>query len=187
MKRSIGPDTRLKKALELDPRVVDYIVSLNPHDFERLRNPLMRRLMAPRITLGRVAAMARVPVAELLERIAALSNVPVEFGEENLPTPQSPEETPLWVTNMDPAGVRVVDLLPLDDASDTDPMPAVAKGVKSLALGEALLIKHRWEPQPLYDVWDKTGGLEWFAQQVSDDEWWVWVHRNTDDPRLARQ
>ena len=50
MRGTIGPTTRLKEALDLDPRVAEYVISLNPHDFERLRNPLMRRLMAPRIT-----------------------------------------------------------------------------------------------------------------------------------------
>jgi hypothetical protein len=39
----INADTHLDKALDLDPKVVDYIVSLNPHDFERLRAPFMRR------------------------------------------------------------------------------------------------------------------------------------------------
>jgi hypothetical protein len=71
---------RLKEALDLDPRVVGYVISLNPHDFERLRNPLMRRLMAPRITLSRVAAMAGVSQEELLERIAALGGVGMETG-----------------------------------------------------------------------------------------------------------
>lgn len=47
VRAAVGPNTRLKEALGLDPRVVDYIVSLNPHDFQRLRNPLMRRLMSP--------------------------------------------------------------------------------------------------------------------------------------------
>jgi hypothetical protein len=184
--KSITSDTRLKKALDLDPRVVDYVVSLNPRDFERLRNPLMRRLLAPRITLVRVAAMARGPVGELLERIADLGDVPVEYGEENPPVPQSPEDAPSWVNGMEPGGVHIVDLLPLDDALERDPMLYITRGVKSLLPGEVLLIKHTWEPQPLYDLWDKMGDLEWFAEQVSDDdEWRVWVHRTLIDPRLV--
>lgn len=47
MRADVGSNTRLKKALDLDPRVVDCIVSLNPHDFQRLRNSLMRRLSPP--------------------------------------------------------------------------------------------------------------------------------------------
>jgi hypothetical protein len=95
LRAAVGHDTRLKEALDLDPRVVDYIVSLNPHDFQRLRNPLMRRLTSPRIMLSRVAAMAGVPVGELLEGVAALGGVAVKDERREQPLPQSPEEEPL--------------------------------------------------------------------------------------------
>ncbi len=177
MRAAIGPNTRLKEALDLDPRVVDYIVSLNPHDFQRLRKPLMRRLMSPRITLSRVATMAGVPVGELLEGVAALGGVAVKDERREQPLPQSPEEEPPWVSETNPANVRTVDLLPLDDALDADPMLPVMREIKALSPGEVLLIKHRWEPQPFYDVWTKMGNLEWFAEQVGDDEWWILVRR----------
>lgn len=75
---------------------------------------------------------------------------------------------------------RVVDLLPLDDALEADPMPHVVRAVKDLALGEVLLIKHRWEPQPFYDVWTKMGGLEWFSERVGESEWWIRVRRTPE-------
>lgn len=177
VRAAVGPNTRLKEALGLDPRVVDYIVSLNPHDFQRLRNPLMRRLMSPRITLSRVAVMAGMPVGELLEGVAALGGVAVKDERREQPLPQSPEEEPLWVSETDPAKIRTVDLLPLDDALEADPMLPVMREIKALFPGEVLLIKHRWEPQPFYDVWTKMGNLEWFAEQVGDDEWRILVRR----------
>lgn len=173
----VTPETRLKEALDLGPGVVDYVISLNPHDFGRLRNPMMRRLMAPRITLGRVAVMAGVPVRDLLEGVAAVGGVVVGEAVEERSLPRSPRERPPWMLGVKPQDVRVVDLSPLDDALDADPMPHVVRGVKSLAPEEVLLIKHRWEPQPFYDVWTKMGGLEWFAERASDSEWWIWVHR----------
>lgn len=103
MRAAVGSNTRLKKALDLDPRVVDYIVSLNPHDFQRLRNPLMRRLMSPRITLSRVAVMAGVPVGEPLEGVAALGGVAVKDERPEQPLPQSPEEELPWLSETNPA------------------------------------------------------------------------------------
>jgi hypothetical protein len=170
-------NTRLGKALELDPAVVDYIVSLNPEKFSRLHNPVMRRLMAPRITLGRVAAMARLPLNELLERIAAVAGVMAEHNQHSEPLPESLQERPRWVVHRDPTRVRNLDLLPMDEALDADPMPPVIMATKVLSPDELLLIKHKWEPAPLYDVWAKMGGLEWFSEQVSEQEWWIWVHR----------
>lgn len=74
-----------------------------------------------------------------------------------------------------PCEIRTVDLLPLNDALDADPMLPVMREIKALFPGEVLLIKHRWEPQPFYDVWTKMGNLEWFAEQVGDDEWRILV------------
>src|SRR5687767_3811149 len=95
--------TRLNKALDLDPRVVDYIISLSPREFERLRNHLMRRLMSPRITLGRVAEMAGLPVKQLLDHVAELGGASVMRMGELAGLPQSPREAPSWVTQTEPA------------------------------------------------------------------------------------
>ena len=66
-------ETRLAKALDTIPGALDYIVGLNPHDFSRLNNPILRKYMAPRITLGRIAAMVKMPEERLLHDLAALA------------------------------------------------------------------------------------------------------------------
>jgi hypothetical protein len=30
-------------------------------------------------------------------------------------------------------------------------------------------IRHRWEPQPLYDLWAKMN-LDWYATKIGDEE-----------------
>ena len=39
-----------------------------------------------------------------------------------------------------------------------------------------ILVKHKWEPQPLYDIWIRTG-IEHFAEQQSADEWWIYLRK----------
>lgn len=173
----IGAQTRLSKALELHPDVLEYIVSLDPHDFERLRQPLMRRLMSPRITLARVAAIAGVGQHELLERIAALSGASLEVSQEASKLPASPRTPPPWLPTAEPDEAHTVNLLPMDARLDADPMIPVAKAIKSLKSGEVLLIRHRWEPQPFYDVWNAMRDLEWFSQTHEQDGWHIWVRR----------
>ena len=179
VKPTISAATKLSKALDLHPNVLEYIVSLNPHEFDRLENPLMRKLMSPRITLGRVAVMTGTPVRTLLERVAELGGAVAEFdGPAPSTLPESPQQRPEWVSSANPALIRTVNLLPLDETLSGDPMPPVMLELKKLQTGEVLLIRHKWEPQPFYDVWAKMPGLEWFAEAVSDDEWHIWV-RNT--------
>ncbi len=69
---------------------------------------------------------------------------------------------------------------PLDDALDADPLPPVMRAIAALAPGEVLRFRHRWEPQPFYDLWTRLGSLEWFAEQIDPDQWWIWVRRVTD-------
>jgi Domain of unknown function (DUF1858)/Uncharacterized conserved protein (DUF2249) len=173
----INANTRLNKALDLHPQVLDYIVSLNPHDFQRLHNPLMRRLMAPRITLGRIAKMTQVPLAELLAHIATLSGATVEEDVVEHDLPQSPTEPPSWVVNAPPETVTEVNLLPLDATLEADPLLPVMQAVKALTPGAVLCIRHQWEPQPFYDVWAKMGDVEWYATEVTGTEWHIWVRR----------
>jgi Uncharacterized conserved protein (DUF2249) len=172
---TIAPRTRLSKALELHPDVLEYIVSLDPHDFERLRNPVMRKLMSPRISLERIALMTSTPINALLERIAALSGATVELSAGEISSPQPSKIRPAWVSSADPKSVRTVNLLPLDELLEADPMPPVMLEIKKLQPGQVLLIRHQWEPQPFYDIWAKMPGLEWFAEPVTADEWRIWV------------
>lgn len=170
---TIGPDTKLSVALDLAPGVLDYVVSLNPHDFQRLRKPLMRRLMAPRITLGRVARMVNVPVEQMLRRISELSGAPIGSMAESA-LPQSPVERPAWIPAVPD---REVDLLPMDETLDADPMPPVMHALMALKPGEVLRFRHKWEPQPFYDLWTRMGGLEWYSESAGEDVWLIWVLR----------
>ena len=70
--------------------------------------------------------------------------------------------------------VAIVDLLASDARLDADPMSPIMRAMKAAAPGEVVLIKHRWEPQPLYDIWDKIG-VAHCATQVGTDEWWVYI------------
>jgi len=179
MKSTFDGKTKLKEALDSIPGALEYIVSLNPHDFSRLNNPVMRKYMSPRITLARVAAMARIPENDLLDqlnRMAGNEIISADANRESSPLPQSPQEKPVWLT--DDVPLRIIDVMEIDDAVG-DPMPPIMSALRRLQPGEVGLLKHRWEPQPLYDIWSKTG-IEWFTIQVAEMEWHVYVHRPLD-------
>lgn len=171
----LGPATRLNQALDLHPDVVDYVVSLHPHDFSRLHNPLMRKLMSPRITLGRVAEMAGVPLAEFLSRLTIITGVP-HHADGGRPLPNSATDAPEWVELARDTDIPVVDLRPLDERLDADPMPPVMLAAKALPPGGVMVIHHKWEPRPFYDVWSQSG-FEWFAEEVEPEQWNIWLRR----------
>lgn len=178
--------TRLSQALKNIPGALEYIVSLNPHDFTRLHNPFMRKYMSPRISLQRVAAMAEVPLRQLLEGLSALKEGSVIEGLDddgaasNSSADKSPVQAPQWMEGIAPQSLHQINVLPIDDVLG-DPFPPISLGFKWMQPGEVVLLLHRWEPQPLYDIWQKMG-LEWFTRQVSADEWHIYIHKPDSFP-----
>ncbi len=173
---TLSGETRLSKALEAIPGALEYIVALNPHDFTRLQNAWMRKYMSPRISLRRVAAMANIPENQLLQGLAALSDE-AEYSECEVRSalPQSPTAPPDWMENIEPEKLHQVDVLPIDDVLG-DPFIPISVAFKRMQPGAVILLRHRWEPQPLYDIWQKVG-LEWFARRVAEDEWHIFIHK----------
>jgi hypothetical protein len=174
--------SRLSQALALHEDVLEYVVALNPHDFQRLRNPLMRRLMPPRITLARLAAMTQRPLGTLLAELHAAAHRPLsptdlqELANRSTPVDvldsRRAGEPPAWTQGAS----TVVDLLESDARLDADPMAAINRALNENPVGTVVWIKHRWEPQPFYDVWAKIG-VEHFAAQQGPDEWWIFARK----------
>lgn len=169
-------ETKLSEALKYNPAILDYVVSLNPHDFERLRNPLMRRVMPVRITLRRLASMVNIPEQEFLDKMNTLAGQPLEKADQaQKQVPVSPVAPPDWLGGLDEKQIKWVDVLPGDETLE-DPMPPINIAVNALMPGEILGIKHKWQPQPLFDIWSKRG-FEYWTRKMDADEWHIFVHR----------
>jgi hypothetical protein len=169
-------DTKLSEALKANEEILEYIISLNPHDFERLRNPLMRKVMPVRITLRRIAAMTKRNEQELLDHINKLAGLPLEKVDPNRPEPvQDEKHMPEWMTNLDQDKIKWANVLEGDEQL-ADPMPPINKVVNQLSPGEVVGIMHKWQPQPLFDIWEMRG-LDFWSKQVGPDEWHIFVHK----------
>jgi len=178
-------DTRLSEALKASPAILDYIVSLNPHDFTRLHNPLLAKVMPPRITLRRIAAMVGMPVAELVARLNELAGI-ANHGDDCVDEkalPSSAKEPPAWYKDANKDKILWVDVTSID-ANHGDPMPPINIAINGSNEGDIIGIKHMWEPQPFYDIWHARG-FEFWSQQQHPDLWYIFVHRPKRPPVVA--
>jgi hypothetical protein len=175
----IDGETRLSQVLDSVPGSLDYIVGLNPHDFERLRNPVLRRYMASRISLRRVAAIASTPEETVVGQLRMLAggNGAAPSTKAPVVVPMSPKTPPPWMAGVDRAAISWVDLMAVDTVGG-DPFPAISLAVRQLEPGQVLGIRHRWEPQPFYDIWSRMS-LEWYAEPGVDG-WQIFVYRPAD-------
>lgn len=116
-------------------------------DNARSRDPLLRRVMASRVTIAEAARIASVDAGELPAALAAL-----------------PESRRVHVD------VRE------DIRRGDEPFARIMAAVKDLAADAALVLRTPFEPVPLYDVLGKRGLAHW-TESRADDDWTVWFYR----------
>jgi uncharacterized protein (DUF2249 family) len=171
----ITADTNLGELLDAHPELVEVLAGLHGH-FTRLRNRLLRKVMAPRVTVGQAAGIAGLPVADL---VSALRRT---LGE--------PEEAPAGgpaaaVVAPRPAaldGLRVVEVDVRDDIRrGEEPFARIMAAARTLTPAEALVVRAPFEPVPLYDVLGRRGLGHWTERRAPDD-WCVWFHRDAAPP-----
>jgi hypothetical protein len=179
-------DSRLSVALGLHPDVLGYIIDLDPHDFQRLEHPLMRRVMPQRMTLRRVSRLSGVPLSKILldvHRIAGIDLTETEratltaaSSSDGKPGPASVQPRPDWARDLSEDDVPVMDLRKEEEDQTVMSHEAVAESLRLVGPGEVLLLKCQAEPRSLYAVWERHGH-DHFAEQMGHDEWWIFLRK----------
>jgi uncharacterized protein (DUF2249 family) len=173
----ITADTNLGGLLDEHPELVEVLAGRHDH-FARLRNRLLRRVMAPRVTVGQAAGLAGVPVAELVTTLRRAIGEP----EEAPPAPPAP---PVTDSGPRPAALDRLRAVEVDVREDIrrgqEPFARIMAAAKALGPAEALVIRAPFEPVPLYDVLGRRGLAHWTEQPVPGD-WRVWFHRGAPAP-----
>jgi uncharacterized protein (DUF2249 family) len=177
----ITADTNLGELLDEHPELVEVLAGCHGH-FARLRNRLLRKVMAPRVTVGQAAALAGLPVAELLPTLRRAIGEP----EEATTTVAAPAAAVGAVPR--PAALDRLRIVEVDVRDDIrrgeEPFARIMAAVKALAPVEVLVIRAPFEPVPLYDVLGRRGLAHWTEQRAPDD-WCVWFHRDDRAPAPA--
>src|SRR5688572_33066781 len=96
----ISPQTKISVILQANPKAVDAIASINPH-FEKLRNPILRKILASRVTIADGARIGGATVATFFEKLEALGFIPEKTStHEKATLPLKPVEIPVTILNL---------------------------------------------------------------------------------------
>jgi hypothetical protein len=154
---SIEPSTRVAALLESYPQLEEVLIELAP-PFKKLRNPVLRRSVAKVASLRQAAAVARIPVNELVNKLrAAVGQSPLVFDDATDETSYCGEQ-PEW---FDVA--KVVTSIDEAEGSEGDPMPLVQllRAADKLQPSEIVELKTTFLPAPGIDAMKKKGFLVW--------------------------
>lgn len=174
----ISGDITVARLLDEHPELVEVLAGYHPH-FKQLENPLLRRVMAPRVTVAEAARMAGVPPEELLTVLRRA----VGEADPSAPHPAAPHPalSPEGSGSSAAPDVPEARQVHLDVREDIrrgqEPFARIMAAVKGLAGDQALVLRVPFEPIPLYDVLGKRGFAHWSERHAPDD-WSVWFYRD---------
>lgn len=192
----VTADMKIKDVLGINEHMMEALVWLAP-EFERLRNPHLRRLMAGRVSVKQAARIAQVPLAEALyvlnltagEEEKRLSSELEQMCPENFECalnnpPRKPRE--LFGLRDDDPRVHFVDVTSQAENNE-DPQPVIVRGLRELQdAEEVLLVRHPFDPIPLRDLLAERGFASW-AEERSPYDWHIYFYRPLASAGAAAQ
>ncbi|PUZ23402.1 hypothetical protein DCC81_23780 [Chitinophaga parva] len=170
----INANTKIAAILKQEPAALEAIISISPR-FEKLRNPLLRRLMAGRTSIAMAGNVGNCGVQAFFEKLQ-----PLGFEvDENMAAPPAPGQVPAWFPGADVTVINL-DVRPISAAGD-DPLAIIMKVVKALVPGQALKVINTFEPAPLIRLL-KQQGYAATVTVISDNEVETLFYKHAETP-----
>ncbi len=157
----INATTKVASLLDAYPELEEVLIGIAP-PFKKLRNPILRKSVAKVASLKQVAAVGRVPLEDLLNKLrSAVGQQPLSAAEEEDGGGYFTEQPP-WFDRA--RVVRTIDEL-ADTPVDKMALPVVVKAATSLGDGEILELVTTFLPAPGIDIMKKRGFRAWSLEE----------------------
>ena len=172
----INANTKIASLLKQHPGSLEAIISLSPK-FTKLRNPLLRKLMASRTSIATASKMGGCSVDDFFEKLQPLgfkidkATVLLESDNENNPLP-------IFMKNIPADRIVELDVRPVLE-SGKDPLDIILQKLKILETGSVFKIINSFKPTPLIHLLNKQG-FESHAEQINDELVYTFFYKKVD-------
>jgi len=160
----ITVNTRISELIKANKGSIEAIASL-AKPLEKLRNPILRKVMASRVTLGEAAKMGGCSIQDF-ERV--LKPLGFRFLDSDLTAKSTGDETPGWLKALPNDRLVIFDVREIL-ASGLDPLKQIIKRFKEVPKGNALCIVNSFVPTPLVRLLEKEG-VKSFTKAINKNE-----------------
>jgi len=149
---TIDPHTKIAAILKANANALEAIVSISPK-FAKLRNPLLRKVMAGRTTLAAASRMGGCCVEHFYQKLEPLGFI---IDKEKKLSAAPVKEMPPFLCSLAAEQVLELDVRPIITAGD-DPLNVIMANVKRMQQGQVLRLVNTFEPTPLILLLEKKG------------------------------
>lgn len=160
----INSKTKIAKIIKKNPDALEALIAVTPK-FDKLRNPLLRKLLAGRTS---IAQAAKVGGCDLKEIVAALEPLGFEYKEDGKKEKETKNTIPDFVENLDESTCEVLDVRE-DLATGKDPLKKIMAVVKNLPSDKVLKLVNTFEPTPLINLLERKGYESYIKEGPGDE------------------
>jgi hypothetical protein len=152
----ISPETKIGELLTKFPGLEKTLLEMAP-EFKKLRNPILRKTIARVTSLRQASAVAKIPLAEMINRLRSEAGIREEFMSDEANRTFS-KEIPPWFSTA--RIVQSLDARPMLERGE-QPIQKVFSESKNLKDGEIYELITPFLPAPLIDAARENGYLIW--------------------------
>lgn len=150
---TINANTKIAAILKAHPDALEAIVSISPR-FTKLRNPLLRKLMASRTSISMASKVGGCSVNDFFNKLKPLGfNIDDSESKNNI---VESIEVPDFVKQLTPANTVELDVRAVLDEGK-DPLSLILKKTKEIQPLQTLKLINSFEPTPLIEMLGKRG------------------------------
>lgn len=144
--------TKISAILKANPEAVETIAQINSN-FNKLRNPILRKILAGRVTVESAAKVGGVTTAHFLQQLESIGFT-VEISTETIQ-----EETTSSIVEPNPTksdSITDLDVRPILDGGE-DPFKHIMTELEALPAGGTLRVINHFKPTPLIGILENKG------------------------------
>jgi uncharacterized protein (DUF2249 family) len=160
---TITVNTKIAALIRQHPDALESIIKIHP-GFEKLRNPLLRKIMAGRTSIAMASKISGCSVTDFFRYLKPLG-FEIDSATEAAATDE--KQVPDFILFIKKHQVIELDVRPVI-ASGKDPLSLIIEKVKTIQAGEILKIVNGFYPEPLILLLEKQGFTA-YADVIDDD------------------
>ena len=170
----ISAKTKISEILKADKRSLDVIAGINPH-FKKLRNPVLRKILAARVDIQTAAKIGGVDVQVFFDKLKEIGFEPVEEKNDKENNPVKKET----MIDLKTGKITVLDVRE-DLSKGIDPFNKIMSTIKDFKEGDILKIINTFEPSPIINVLKQKGFIAQ-VEYISDNEIHTYLQKKGED------
>lgn len=176
-------NTKISDIIQKNKSSIDAIANIAP-PLKRLKNPILRKVMASRVTVREAAKMGGCTVEDFIRVLQPLGYTYTPEREGS--TSGSEEKIPDWLRDAASDDIHTFDVRPIIDKG-SDPLKAILAEFKKVDPGKILCIINTFVPTPLIHLLEKKQAETSFTRTVSEEEIHTFFLKKKPKKRIAEK